>query len=35
MRLLVALGGMRAIISSLDKVIDALDGKTGTEIVKE
>ncbi len=27
-------GGRRAIISSLDKVTEALDGKTGTEIVK-
>ncbi|MDI6884410.1 MAG: carbamate kinase, partial [Hadesarchaea archaeon] len=27
-------GGKRAIISSLDKVTEALDGKTGTEIVK-
>lgn len=28
-------GGKRAIITSLDKAIEALDGKTGTEIVKE
>ncbi len=28
-------GGERAIITSLDKAIGALDGKTGTEIVKE
>ncbi len=28
-------GGKRAVISSLDKVTEALDGKTGTEIVKE
>jgi len=27
-------GGNRAVISSLDKVTEALDGKTGTEIVK-
>ena len=27
-------GGKRAIVSSLDKVTEALDGKTGTEIVK-
>lgn len=27
-------GGKRAIITALDKAIDALDGKTGTEIVK-
>ena len=26
--------GKRAVITSLDKAIDALDGKTGTEIVK-
>jgi carbamate kinase len=28
-------GGKRAIITSLDKAIGALDGKTGTEIIKE
>jgi len=28
-------GGKRAIVSSLDKVIEALEGKTGTEIVRE
>lgn len=28
-------GGEKAIITSLDKAIDALDGKTGTEIVKD
>jgi carbamate kinase len=27
-------GGKRAIITSLDKILDGLDGKTGTEIVK-
>ncbi|MBA7708528.1 Carbamate kinase 2 [subsurface metagenome] len=27
-------GGKRAVITSLDKAIDALEGKTGTEIVK-
>jgi carbamate kinase len=27
-------GGQRAVITSLDKVLDGLDGKTGTEIVK-
>ena len=27
-------GGKRAIITSLDKAYDAIEGKTGTEIVK-
>lgn len=28
-------GGKKAVITSLDKAVDALDGKTGTEIVKK
>jgi len=30
----VEAGGQRAVITSLDKILDGLDGKTGTEIVK-
>ncbi|NJE55683.1 carbamate kinase, partial [Thermococcus sp. 21S9] len=28
-------GGERAVIAALDKAVEALEGKTGTQVVKE